>query len=66
MALPASSAPGLSWAALMWLWLRDHILPGLITTALVAASHLHLRLRIRKLTAGRAAETGSCSEQEKP
>jgi hypothetical protein len=66
MALPAAPAGGMSRAALMWPWWRDHVLPGLITSGLVAASHLHLRRRIKKLTAGQAAGTGTGSGQEKP
>jgi len=31
-------------------WLRDHVLPGLITAALIGASHMRLWHRIKKLT----------------
>lgn len=34
----------------MIVWLRDHVLPGLITAALISASHVHLWHRIKKLT----------------
>jgi hypothetical protein len=34
----------------MAVWLRDHVLPGLIVTVLVSASHLRLWQRIKKLT----------------
>lgn len=34
-----------------WFWWRDHIAPGLITAAIVGASHARLWRKIRKLTA---------------
>lgn len=38
-----------------WLWLRDHVLPGLIVAAIVGASHAHLWRRIRRLTSEQTA-----------
>lgn len=45
-------------------WFRDHVLPGLITAAIIGASHMHLLRRIKKLTADQTKALKSGSEEK--
>jgi hypothetical protein len=47
----------------MWMWLRDHVLPGLITAAIIGASHAHLLRRIKRLTAAQTRELKSGTDE---